>query len=113
MAKYGDKNKYHLANFERETIFSFNDRDELATIYTCNVVMIRRLDKLCAEFPNVYKLKNEDEVSRTYILPKKLVNIKKPARTLTNEERQRLSERGTQQLASLRQKQREQAENPE
>jgi hypothetical protein len=110
MAKYGDKNRYNLTGLERETILSYNDRDELGTIYTCNAAMIRRLERLCTEFPNVYKLKCEDEASKTYYVSKKLIGIKKPARSLTDEEKQRLSERGTQQLASLRQKQRKQAE---
>jgi hypothetical protein len=111
MAKNGDKNRYNLTGIERETILSYNDRDEFGTVYTCNAAMIRKMDKFCAEFPNVFKLKCEDGMSKTYIVSKKLIRIKKPARTLTDEEKQRLSQRGTQQLAFLRQKQRGQAGN--
>lgn len=38
----------------------------------------RKMDKLHKEFPDIIRLKSWTEVSKTYVLPKKLVRIGKP-----------------------------------
>ena len=54
-----------LSRYEMETTITFN-RDEP-----------NALDKLCAQTP-VITVFREDEVSKTYTCPKKLVSIRKP-----------------------------------
>ena len=66
-----------LTNFERETIISFNDSEETATIYTCNKALQRKLSKFSAENKG-YKLIKSDNDSQTYECPKKLVSFRKP-----------------------------------
>jgi hypothetical protein len=58
---------------------------------TANPVWIRKMDKLCKEFPEVIRLKSWTEVSKTYILPKNLVRIGKP-RTLSEAQLRHLHE---------------------
>lgn len=66
-----------LSKYEMETIVTFNRDEANARIYTSDPVMLRKLDKLCAQTP-VITVVREDEVSRTYTCPKKLVSIRKP-----------------------------------
>ena len=66
-----------LSRYEMETTITFNRDEPIARIYTSDPVMLRKLDKLCAQIP-VITVFREDEVSKTYICPKKLVSIRKP-----------------------------------
>lgn len=53
-----------LSKFEQETIITFNAEEKTAEIYTADPVQIRRLDSLCTEFPDTYKLKKQGEISK-------------------------------------------------
>jgi hypothetical protein len=86
------ENKYKLSNWERETIISFNDDEKTAEVYTCNYAWMRKMDKLCEEFPETFVLKRQDAHSKTYDIPKKFVAIRKP-RILTDEQKQKQAER--------------------
>ena len=55
-----------LSKFEQETIITFNAEEKTAEIYTADPVQIRRLDSLCTEFPDTYKLKKQGEISKTF-----------------------------------------------
>lgn len=66
-----------LSRYEMETTITFNRDEPNARIYTSDPVMLRKLDKLCAQTP-VITVFREDEVSKTYTCPKKLVSIRKP-----------------------------------
>ena len=59
-----------LSKYEQETIITFNAEEKTAEIYTADLVQIRRLDSLCAVFPEIYKLKKQDEISKTYTVSK-------------------------------------------
>ena len=59
-------------------VINFNADESEATVYTANPAWMRKMDKLCGEFPEVIRLKSWTEVSKTYVLPKKLVRIGKP-----------------------------------
>ena len=81
-----------LINYERETIVNFNDESKTAEIYTCNKALISRLDGYCEKFPELYKLVESDEESKTYSCPKRYVSIRKP-KILTEEQKQKIRER--------------------
>jgi len=68
---------YSLSKYEKETVITFNDKDDMATIYTCNKSLINKLDKFCSKSP-VILLKKSDEYSKTYIIPKKYISIRFP-----------------------------------
>ena len=45
-----------LSKYEQETITLSNAGEQPATVYTADKAVIRKLDKLVAEFPEVYQL---------------------------------------------------------
>ena len=77
-----------LSRYEQETIVSYNAGEQTATIYTRDKAVMRKLDTLVADFPTTYKLMKQDEVSRTYSLPKSYVSYRKP-RAVSMEQRER------------------------
>lgn len=64
---------YKLKNYEKETVINFNREDDIASIYTADEVQIRKYDKFCELYPDDYKLVKEDECSKTYECPRKLI----------------------------------------
>ena len=80
-----------LSKFEQETIITFNAEEKTAEIYTADPVQIRRLDSLCTEFPDTYKLKNQDSFSKNYTVPKEYITFRKP-RVISEQQRERLIE---------------------
>lgn len=77
-----------LSRYEQETIVSYNADEQTATIYTRDKAVMRKLDTLVADFPATYKLMKQDEVSKTYSLPKSYVSYRKP-RAVSMEQRER------------------------
>ena len=74
--------------YEIETTINYNDAETEAYVYTCNKALIRKMDKLCGEYPTLIYVMRQDAYSKTYKCPKKLVKIGKPS-ILSSEERQR------------------------
>lgn len=68
---------YKLTRLERETIITFNEAEPDAEIYTASKTMMRKLDKLMSQ-TDVIRMVKEDEVSKTYICPKKMIKVHKP-----------------------------------
>ena len=77
-----------LSRYEQETVVNYNAGEQTATVYTRDKTVMRKLDTLVAEFPDIYKLTEQDEVSKTYSFPKSHVNYRKP-RTVSTEQRER------------------------
>lgn len=88
-----------LTNIERETIITFNAAEDTAEVYTADPVYIRKLDKLCEQFPDTYKFMEELSAkrckeSKTYSMPKRLVKFRSPiTREISEEQRLALAER--------------------
>ncbi|MCX4379658.1 MAG: hypothetical protein OSJ61_26475 [Lachnospiraceae bacterium] len=59
-----------------------------ATLYTRDKAVIRKLDTLVADFPDIYKLTGQDEVSKTYSFSKSYISCRKP-RAVNTEQRER------------------------
>jgi hypothetical protein len=78
----------NLTKYEQETIINFNAGEQTATVYTRDKAVMRKLDTLVTEFPEVYKLTNETEYDRTYEMPKSHINYRKP-RQVTAEQREK------------------------
>ena len=61
---------------EMETIVNFTEADDIAYIYTYNVVLKNRLAKYSVKYPHLCKLTAQtDDGSRTYEVPKKRLTI--------------------------------------
>lgn len=90
-----------LSKYEQETIINANAGEKIAEVYTADPVIIRKLDKLVEKYPDDYKLIKQDDISKTYIFPKKFMRFGVPSsRVYTEEEKQRLRE----QLDKVRKK---------
>ena len=81
-----------LSRYEQETIINYNAGEKLATVYTRDPAVIRKLDVLVIEFPEVYKCINETDIDKTYEMPKSFVSYRKP-RKLSEEHREQARER--------------------
>lgn len=80
-----------MTRYEQETIINYNQKETTAQIYTCDISLIRKLDKLCKVFPTITVAKS-DNYGKAYILPKKWIKVK-PPRQLSDEKRSELAER--------------------
>ncbi len=80
-----------LSRYEQETIVNYNAGEQTATVYTRDKTVMRKLDTLVDEFPDIYKLTGQDKISKTYSFPKSYVNYRKPRR-ISKEQREQARE---------------------
>lgn len=85
-------NGYRLSRYEMETTINFNAKDPFATLYSCDKSVIRRMDKMVEEFPDLFTCIKETSISKTYQFPKKYAMPKRP-RILSEEQREKMRER--------------------
>lgn len=66
---------------EQETTIVWDEEEQIAHIYAASPVTLRKLDKLVAEFPDVYKCVwvDKDESAKKYEVTKRLIRFGKPA----------------------------------
>lgn len=79
----------NLTRYEQEVVINFNADEDTATVYSSNPAWIRKMNALVREFPAVFRIKRQTEVSRTYEMPKKYVRIGKP-RKLSHAQKENL-----------------------
>ena len=77
----------NLAGNEHETIINFNAQDQMATVYTRDKTVMRQLDTLVTEYPDIFKCIGETDIDKTYVMPKSVVTYRKP-RKITAEQRE-------------------------
>lgn len=77
-----------LSRYEQETIVNYNAGEQTATLYTRDKEVMRKLDTLVANFPDIYTLTEQDEISKTYSFPKSYISYRKP-RAVSTEQRER------------------------
>ncbi len=78
-----------LTRYEQEVVVNLNASEENATLYSSNPAWIRKMDMFVKEFPDVFRVKRQTEISRTYEFPKKYARIGKP-RKLSIEQQEHL-----------------------
>ena len=79
-----------LSKYEQETIVNANAGEKLAELYTADPAMIRKMDKKVEQYPESYKLIKQDDISKTYQFPKKLLRFGAPfTKVYTEEEKQK------------------------
>ncbi|SFN73470.1 hypothetical protein SAMN05216351_10117 [Pseudobutyrivibrio sp. JW11] len=69
-----------LSKYEQETIINFNVAESDAVVFTRDKTVIRKLDTLVNEFPEVYKCIGETDIDKIYSMPKQYVSYRKPRR---------------------------------
>ncbi|MBP3818770.1 MAG: hypothetical protein J6H31_10760 [Butyrivibrio sp.] len=78
-----------LSKYEQETIINFNVAESDAVVFTRDKAVIRKLDSLVNEFPEVYKCIGETDIDKTYSMPKQYISYRKPRR-ISEERRERI-----------------------
>ena len=76
-----------LKRYEQETIINFNAQDQIATLYTRDPAVMRKVDALVIEYPDTFKCIGETDIDKTYEMPKSAVTYRKPRR-LSEEQRE-------------------------
>ena len=69
-----------LTRYEQETIINFNAQDQMATLYTRDPVVMRKVDALVTEYLDIFKCIGETDIDKTYEMPKKYVTYSHPRR---------------------------------
>ena len=69
-----------LTRYEQETIINYNAEDKTATLYTRDPAVMRRIDALVTEYPDIFKCIDETDIDKTYEMPKSAVTYRKPRR---------------------------------
>lgn len=87
-----DRRQTRLTRWEMETTVNYNAEENKAVLYTRDKSVMRKLDKLVAEFPETYKLVRETDIDKTYEFPKRMLSFRKP-RVLTDEQRAEMRDR--------------------
>lgn len=80
---------YKLTKEERETVIIFNEASDMAILDTASLPMMRKMGKLCDEFPDVYKVVKTDGRGARYELPKNLITVRRPRKVEMTEEQRR------------------------
>ena len=78
-----------LTKYEQETIINFNVGEADAVVFTRDKSVMRKLDALVNEFPEVYKCLKVTDIDKTYSMPKKYVKYRKPRRMSVETRQQR------------------------
>lgn len=78
-----------LSKYEQETIINFNVAESDAVVFTRDKSVIRKLDSLVNEFPEVYRCIAETDIDKTYSMPKQFVSYRKPRKISEDVKKQR------------------------
>lgn len=81
-----------LTRYEQETVVNYNNGDKIASVYTADPVVMRKLDALVEKYPEDYKCVKKDKYSKMYEFPKKLVQFRNPIH-LTEEQKEEKRQR--------------------
>ena len=73
---------------EQEVIFTSSRDSDKMQCYTTDTTYITKMNKLVAKNPELFKVVAENEVSRTYEFPKKLLSIRSCFKVLTEEQKE-------------------------
>ena len=77
----------NLTKYEMETVVNYNAGEQTATVYTRDKSVMRKLDRLVADYPESYKMLSQTEIDKTYSMPKSYITYRKP-RTVSDEQRE-------------------------
>jgi hypothetical protein len=68
-----------ISRAEQETSIVWEEEEKIANIYTCSTVTMRKLDKLCEQFPDEYKCIKTIKYQKKYTVPARYIRFGKPA----------------------------------
>ena len=68
--------KYKLTKAEQETVINFDNELDIASIYTHDSRLIKKLRELRKQYPEQFILEHREHGSVTYTIPKRCVGIR-------------------------------------
>ena len=80
-----------LTKYEMETIYNYNQEEPLASCYTMDRALIRRMDELAEKHKEITVVR-ADEGVREYTFPKKWIKVRAP-KELSDEQRENMAKR--------------------
>ena len=89
-----------LAKYEMETIYNYNQAEPLASCYTMDRALIRRLDALAEKHKEIIVVR-ADEGVREYTFPKKWIKVRAP-KELSDEQREKMAKRARERFGFAR-----------
>lgn len=84
-----DTKTMKMMKCEQEVHISFCADEETATLYASYPAWIRKMDKLVEKNPQSFQCVAENEVSKTYTMPRNFISIRSKERTVTLTEEQK------------------------
>ena len=78
-----------LTKYEQETVINFNVAESDAVVFTRDKAVMRKLDALVTELPEVYKCIKVTDIDKTYSMPKQYVSYRKPRKISEELKKQR------------------------
>ena len=82
----------NLTKYEMETVVNYNAGEQTAAVYTRDKSVMRKLDRLVADYPDSYKMLKQTDIDKTYSMPKSYVTYRKP-RMISDEQREQARQR--------------------
>ncbi len=92
-----------LTKYERETQINFNEEEDIATVYTHNNKLKKRLAQFSEKSSECSLIKSNEEYEK-YMIPKSWVKIHMP-KNFSEEYKAKLAERARENLARWKEKQ--------
>jgi hypothetical protein len=80
-----------LTKYEQETIIGYNNEEKIASVFTYDKSLIRKIDARLSDYPDI-KVARRGDGWAEYTLPKKWVTVRFP-RLLSEEQREALADR--------------------
>lgn len=81
-----------LSPYEKETYFNFNEAEKEAVVFTYNASLIRKLKNAMDEYPAIQLIRENEDGSRQFVVPKKWCKVSLP-RILSDEQKRTIAER--------------------
>lgn len=78
---------------EQEVHIGASRDEDFATAYCSDNTWITKMDKLVKRSPDLFKVIAENDVSKTYQFPKRLISIRSSIREMTEEQKQIAADR--------------------
>lgn len=89
-----------LTKYEMETIYNYNQEEPLASCYTMDRALIRRLDALAQKHKEITVVR-ADEGVREYTFHKKWIKVRAP-KELSDEQRENMARRARERFGFAR-----------
>ena len=89
-----------LTKYEMETIYNYNQEEPLASCYTMDRALIRRLDALAQKHKEITVVR-ADEGVREYTFHKKWIKVRAP-KELSDEQRENMAKRARERFGFVK-----------